>query len=62
LKETLVTNLIRRIVTDVQGQDLAEYGIAMAVIVAGIGLIALTIAGNVSSIWVQAEANIAPAL
>ena len=54
--------LTRRLLGEVEGQDLAEYGIAMAVIAAGVGLIALTIGANVSAIWAQAQTNIASAL
>lgn len=44
------------------GQDLAEYGIALAVIAVGTGLISLAIAGDVSTLWTNAQTAIASAL
>ena len=44
------------------GQDLAEYGIALAIIAIGTGLISLAIAGDVSTIWTNAQTAIAAAL
>ena len=38
-----------------QGQDLAEYGIALAVIGIGVVLIALAIGGDVNTIWANAQ-------
>lgn len=54
--------LTRRLLGEVEGQDLAEYGIALAVIAAGVGAVALTIGADVSALWVQAQANIATAV
>lgn len=45
-----------------KGQDLAEYGIALAVIAVGTGLISLAIAGDVSTLWANAQTAIASAL
>jgi hypothetical protein len=45
-----------------QAQDLAEYGIALAVIAAGVGVLALAIGADVSAIWAQAQTNIATAI
>jgi len=54
--------LARRLLVEDSGQDLAEYGIALAVIAAGVGTVALVIAGNVSNLWVTAQTNIASAI
>jgi Flp pilus assembly pilin Flp len=55
-------NLLKRLVSDDSAQDLAEYGIAMAVIAAGAGAIALVIGGNVSKLWDTASGIIAAAV
>ena len=51
--------LVKRLMREEQGQDLAEYGIAMAVIAVGAGLAATVIAGNVETLWNNAQAIIA---
>jgi Flp pilus assembly pilin Flp len=55
-------NLIKKLVRDEKGQDLAEYGIALAVIAVGVGALAVTIAGNVNLLWTNASAAIAAAV
>jgi Flp pilus assembly pilin Flp len=55
-------NILKRLVTDESAQDLAEYGIALAVIAAGAGAIAVVIAGNVSTLWDRASTAIAAAV
>lgn len=57
-----MTNLIKKLVRDEKGQDLAEYGIALAVIAVGAGAVAVAIAGNVQTLWNNASAAIAAAL
>jgi len=52
----------RRLISETDGQDLAEYGIAMAVIAVGVGAIALAIGGSVSTIWTTAQTAIAAAV
>ena len=52
---------IRAFVKDTTGQDLAEYGIALAVIGAGAALAAVAIAGNVNTLWDTANGIIATA-
>jgi Flp pilus assembly pilin Flp len=42
---------IRTFIKDTTGQDLAEYGIALAVIGAGAALAAVAIAGQVEILW-----------
>ena len=55
-------NLIKKLVRDEKGQDLAEYGIALAVIAVGAGAVAVTLAGNVTTLWTNAQQAIAAAL
>ena len=43
--------LLKRLFEDESGQDLAEYGITLAIIGAGAGVAAVVIAGNVSTLW-----------
>jgi Flp pilus assembly pilin Flp len=57
-----MTNLIKKLVRDEQGQDLAEYGIALAVIAVAVGAAALAIAGNVTTLWTNASTAIASAV
>lgn len=51
--------LLEKLFRDESAQDLAEYGIALAVIAAGAGLIAVAIAGNVNTLWANAQSVIA---
>ncbi len=55
-------NLMKKLVRDERGQDLAEYGIALAVIAVGAGVAALAIAGDVATIWNTAATTIAGAV
>jgi Flp pilus assembly pilin Flp len=57
-----MTNLIKKLVRDEKGQDLAEYGIALAVIAVAVGAAALAIAGNVTTLWTNASTAIASAV
>ena len=52
-------NWLKRLWKDEAGQDLAEYGIALAVVAAGAGAVALAIGGNVQTLWTKASAIIA---
>ncbi len=61
-QEHTMTNLITKLVRDERGQDLAEYGIALAVIAVGAGAVAVAIAGNVQTLWTNAQTAIAAAL
>ncbi len=54
--------LIEKLARDERGQDLAEYGIALAVIAVGAGAVALAISGNVQTLWTNAQTAIAAAL
>jgi hypothetical protein len=53
--------MLKKLVRNVKGQDLAEYGIALAVIGAGAAAAALVIATNVNSLWSAANTIIATA-
>jgi Flp pilus assembly pilin Flp len=55
-------NVLKKLVRDEAGQDLAEYGIALAIIAAGAGAAAVLIAGNVEQLWTQASTVIADAV
>jgi Flp pilus assembly pilin Flp len=51
-------NLIKNLVRNDEGQDLAEYGIALAVIAIGAALIAVAIGTDVQSLWSNAQSDI----
>jgi Flp pilus assembly pilin Flp len=55
---TFVAKLYR----ETTGQDLAEYGIALAVISVAAAAAAVAIAGNVGTLWTTAQAVIASAV
>jgi len=48
-------NLIKKLVREDGGQDLAEYGIALAVIAIGAALIAVAIGTDVETLWSNAQ-------
>jgi hypothetical protein len=52
---------LKKLVREAKAQDLAEYGIALAVIGAGAAAAAVVIAGNVNSLWSAANTIIATA-
>jgi len=52
---------LKKLLSEKKGQDLAEYGIALAVIGAGAAAAALVIATNVNSLWNAANGIIATA-
>ena len=54
-------NLINKLVKDESGQDLAEYGIALAVISVAAGAAAVVIATNVGTLWTTAQGIITTA-
>ncbi len=54
--------LLKRLVSEESGQDLAEYGIALAVIGVGAALAAIAIAGNVNLLWSKANSIIVQAV
>ena len=51
-------NLVKKLVRDESGQDLAEYGIALAVIAIGAAAIAVAIGTDVQSLWSNAQVDI----
>ena len=54
-------NLVTKLISDERGQDLAEYGIALAVIATGAAAAAVVIAGDVNTLWTNAKTAIAAA-
>lgn len=50
--------LVRRLIVEDRGQDLAEYAIALAVIAASVGLIAVAIGGDVNTLWENAQPSL----
>ena len=51
-------DVLKKLVRDEAGQGLAEYGIALAVIAAGAGLIAVAIGGQVNVLWQRGQTAI----
>lgn len=54
--------LLKRLAKEESGQDLAEYGIALAVIAVGAGAAALAISTDVSELWSKAKVQLDAAL
>ena len=50
--------LLRKLIRDENAQDLAEYGIALAVIGIGAGIAAVAIATDVNTLWSKARSII----
>lgn len=50
--------VFKRLWKDESGQDLAEYGIALAVIAVGAAAAAVAIAGDVTQLWENGKAAI----
>lgn len=44
-------SFVKRLINEESGQDLAEYGIALAVIAIGAAAAAVVIAGDVTTLW-----------
>jgi Flp pilus assembly pilin Flp len=53
---------LKRLVRDTSAQDLAEYGIALAIIAVAAGAVAVLVAGEVGTLWTNARAVIEPAI
>ena len=53
-----MTSILTRLVSDDRGQDLAEYGIALAVIGVIAAAAAIVIAQDVGSLWTRAQSVI----
>jgi Flp pilus assembly pilin Flp len=54
----MMTSLMKKLVTDDAGQDLAEYGIALAVIGVIAAAAAIVIAKDVGTLWSKAQSVI----
>jgi Flp pilus assembly pilin Flp len=54
----MMTSLMKKLVVDDAGQDLAEYGIALAVIGVIAAAAAIVIAKDVGSLWSKAQSVI----
>jgi pilus assembly protein Flp/PilA len=55
-------NLIKKLVKDESGQDLAEYGIALAVVAVAAATAAVAIKGNVTTLWNNGSTAISTAV
>ena len=44
-------DVLRKLLRDEAGQDLAEYGIALAVIAGGVALVVLAVGTSVNNLW-----------
>ena len=55
-------NLLKKLVREESGQDLAEYGIALAVIAAGVASVVLALSGEIAQLWGTAAKEIRQAL
>ena len=54
--------LLKKLARDDRGQDLAEYGIALAVIAIGAAAIAVAIGTDVQTLWSNAQTDIKSAV
>jgi Flp pilus assembly pilin Flp len=54
-----MTNLIKKLVKDERGQDMAEYGIALAVITVAVGTVVGLVGTDVTTIWTKAQTTLA---
>ncbi len=50
---------LARIVREVRAQDLAEYAIALSVIAAGTGIIAVALGAAIPALWANAQTELA---
>ncbi len=55
-------SFVKRLINEESGQDLAEYGIALAVIAVGAAAAAVVIAGDVEALWTAGRDAIAQAV
>jgi Flp pilus assembly pilin Flp len=58
----VMKQLLGKVLREESGQDLAEYGIALAVIAAGAALIAVLVAQNVQTLWSNAQTAVSSAV
>jgi hypothetical protein len=59
--EFAMRKLIIRLACERRAQDLAEYGVALAIIGSGAAAVAIAFAGNVNAVWASANAAISNA-
>jgi Flp pilus assembly pilin Flp len=62
MEKSIIARTIASLIADQRGQDLAEYGIALAVIGIGAAAAALAIAGDVETLWANGQTIINSAL
>lgn len=55
-------SFVKRLITEESGQDLAEYGIALAVIAVGAAAAAVVIADDVTTLWQRGQTAIESAV
>ena len=55
-------SFVKRLITEESGQDLAEYGIALAVIAVAAAAAAVAIRGNVQQLWANGQSAVSSAL
>jgi Flp pilus assembly pilin Flp len=53
-----MTRLLRSLLADDRAQDLAEYGIALAIIAIGVAAISVAIGTDVQTLWSNAQPDI----
>jgi Flp pilus assembly pilin Flp len=58
-RTTMLKNMLRKVIRDESAQDLAEYGIALAVIGALTAAVVLALGSNVVSLWSAASSVVA---
>ena len=51
-------DLLKKLLSDESAQDLAEYGIALAIIAVAVGAAAVAIRGDVTTLWTNAQTAI----
>jgi Flp pilus assembly pilin Flp len=61
-KEKPMLNLIAKLAKDESGQDLAEYGIALAVVAVAAATAALAIKGYVGTLWQNGQSAVSTAV
>jgi Flp pilus assembly pilin Flp len=54
--------VLKRLVRDESGQDLAEYGIALAVIAGIVALIAVAVGQDVQTLWQRGQTAVSQAV
>ena len=60
-KEDLMLAILRKLISDERAQDLAEYGIALSIVAAGVFAAAMAIRNHVTTVWTLASGIVAGA-